>query len=183
MTVKLLRKLKGQERVESESVKSRKQSNVLSTHFCWPSYTATHPLIQKELSLSVEIEYTRYTRHIKINIFRITVLSSCDSSHAKIGLLFLRKTSCDRVVLPNLRCMLDFFSCFRNPPNSDMDYRIFNMRTSVDACDCTRGCTVTVRVCTKCWPREKNPLPHWEIEPASAACRSDALPTELQPHI
>ena len=109
MTVKLLRKLKGQERVESESVKSRKQSNLLSTHFCWPSYTATHPLIQKELSLSVEIEYTRYTRHIKINIFRITVLSSCDSSHAKIGLLFLRKTSCDRVVLPNLRCMLDFF--------------------------------------------------------------------------
>ena len=28
---------------------------------------------------------------------------------------------------------------------------------------------------------EKNPLPHRGIEPASAACRSDALPTELHP--
>ena len=28
----------------------------------------------------------------------------------------------------------------------------------------------------------KNPLPHREIESASAACRSDALPTELHPH-
>ena len=25
------------------------------------------------------------------------------------------------------KCMLGFFSCFRNPPNSDMDYRIFNV--------------------------------------------------------
>ena len=26
-----------------------------------------------------------------------------------------------------------------------MDYRIFNVRTDVNACDCTRGCTDTVR--------------------------------------
>ena len=26
-----------------------------------------------------------------------------------------------------------------------MDYRIFNMRTDSNACDCTRGCTDTVR--------------------------------------
>ena len=32
-------------------------------------------------------------------------------------------------------------SCFHSPPNSDMEYRIFNVRTDVDACDCTRGCT------------------------------------------
>ena len=25
--------------------------------------------------------------------------------------------------------MCAVFSCFRNPPNSDMDYRIFNVRT------------------------------------------------------
>ena len=31
------------------------------------------------------------------------------------------------------------------------------------------------RVCTGSWPWEKNPLPHWGIEPASAVCRSDAL--------
>ena len=26
-----------------------------------------------------------------------------------------------------------------------MDYRIFNVRTDVNACDCTRGCTDTLR--------------------------------------
>ena len=57
-----------------------------------------------------------------------------------------------------------------------MDYRIFNVRAEVNACDCTRGCTDTrKRVCTESWLWEKNPLPHWGIEPASAAWRSDAL--------
>ena len=38
------------------------------------------------------------------------------------------------------------------------------------------------RVSTESCLWEKNPLQHWGIEPASAACRSDALPTELHPH-
>ena len=76
------------------------------------------------------------------------------------------------------------FYCFYNPPKSDIDYRIFNVRTDVNnACDCTRAvyghCK---RVCTISWLWEKkNPLPHRGIEPASAACRSDALSTELHP--
>ena len=37
-------------------------------------------------------------------------------------------------------------------------------------------------VCSESWLWEKNPLPHRGIEPAPAACRSDALPTELHPH-
>ena len=39
-------------------------------------------------------------------------------------------------------------------------------------------------ICTESWQREKkqNLLTHRGIEPASAACRSDALPTELHPH-
>ena len=37
------------------------------------------------------------------------------------------------------------FECVHNTPNSDMDYGIFNVRTDVTACDCTRGCTDTVR--------------------------------------
>ena len=42
------------------------------------------------------------------------------------------------------------FSVFYNPPNSDMDCRIFNVRTDVIACDYTRGCTDTrKRVCTE----------------------------------
>ena len=31
--------------------------------------------------------------------------------------------------------------CFHNPPNSDVDYGIFNVRTDVNAFNCTRGCT------------------------------------------
>ena len=59
-----------------------------------------------------------------------------------------------------------------------MDYGIFNVCTNVNACDCPRGCKVS----TDSWLWEKNPLPHWGIAPASAACRSDALATELHPH-
>ena len=37
------------------------------------------------------------------------------------------------------------FQCFHNPSISDMDYRIFNVRTDINACGCTRGWTGTVR--------------------------------------
>ena len=42
-------------------------------------------------------------------------------------------------------------------------------------------CRHCKRVCTESCLWEKNPLLHWGIEPASAACRSNALPTELHP--
>ena len=67
-----------------------------------------------------------------------------------------------------------------------MDHRIFNVRTDVNACDCTRVCTDAVgeSALKVDWGGGgKNPLPHRGIEPASAACRSDALPTELHPQI
>ena len=35
------------------------------------------------------------------------------------------------------------FKRLYNPPNSAMDYGIFNVRTDVNACDCKRGCTDT----------------------------------------
>ena len=38
------------------------------------------------------------------------------------------------------------------------------------------------RACAESWLWEKNPLPHLGIEPASAACWSDALPIELHLH-
>ena len=37
------------------------------------------------------------------------------------------------------------FKCFYNPPKSDMDCGIFNVRTNVNACDCTQGCTDIAR--------------------------------------
>ena len=78
------------------------------------------------------------------------------------------------VMLPSLRCML----------KSDMDHRISNMRADVNECYCTQGCTDTCkRVCTRSWLWEKNPLPHWGIEPASVVWWSDAVPNELQPHL
>ena len=62
---------------------------------------------------------------------------------------------------------------------------IFNVRTDVDACDCTRGLYGHCKtVCTGRCLWEKNPLPHRGLEPASVlrlACRSDALLTELFP--
>ena len=65
-----------------------------------------------------------------------------------------------------------------------MDYKILNMRTNVDECKCTRGCTDTERESElKGESGRKNPLQQRGIEPASAACRSDALPTELHPHL
>ena len=69
------------------------------------------------------------------------------------------------------------FQCFHNPLNSGKDYRIFNVRTDVNAYVCTRGCTVTFRESTlKVGSWRKIPC-RTGIEPASAACRSDALPT------
>ena len=45
---------------------------------------------------------------------------------------------------------------------------IFNVRTDVDAYDCTRGlCGHRQRVCAGSGLREKNPLPHRGLEPAS----------------
>ena len=113
-------------------------------------------------------------------------------SSGKFGLLFLGKASCDRVALPNLRCMLDVFSVSIIHPNSDMDYRILNVRTDVTASDCTRECADTprglwqwrIRFCTENGLWEKIPLPNRRIEPASEACpsvRSDAVPAELHP--
>ena len=55
------------------------------------------------------------------------------------------KASCDRDTQPNLRCVLGV-SVFHTSSNSDLDYSpIFNVRTDVNACDCTRVCTDTFR--------------------------------------
>ena len=65
-----------------------------------------------------------------------------------------------------------------------MDYGICNVRTYVNACDCTLESTDTrKRVCTENWLWEKNPLPHRGIEPSSAAWRSDALTNWAASHI
>ena len=48
--------------------------------------------------------------------------------HRKFRLLFLEKASSRSTALPSFFPCVQCFSCFHNPPNSDIDYRIFNMR-------------------------------------------------------
>ena len=74
------------------------------------------------------------------------------------------------------------FTCFHNSPNSGMDYKIFNVCTDVNACNCTWGCTDTIRESARKVDWKKKPMPCWGIKPVSWACQSDALPTELYSH-
>ena len=73
-----------------------------------------------------------------------TVLSQWDFSHGKFRLLSPGKAHCDRVAPPNVRCMLGVL-VFLQSPNSGMDYRILIVHTAVNACNCTWGCTNTIR--------------------------------------
>ena len=75
------------------------------------------------------------------------------------------------------------FKCFYIPPNSDVDYGIFNVRTDVNTCDFTRGCTDTVKEpALEVDSRRKKSF----AAPGNRTCVgdvrvSDAVPTELLP--
>ena len=71
------------------------------------------------------------------------------------------KASCDIVALPKLLCMLGVL-VFHNPSNSNVDYRIFIVRTDVIACDCTQGYMDAERESALKVDWESNPLLHWE---------------------
>ena len=59
---------------------------------------------------------------------------------------------------------------------------ILNVHIDVNVCDCTWVLFGhRRRVCTESWLWGKNPLPHQGIEPASAVCWSDGLPTKYIP--
>ena len=59
---------------------------------------------------------------------------------------------------------------------------IFNVCIDYIASDCTWGLFGHCKtVCTESWLWEKNPLLHRGIEPASAACQFNTLPSELHP--
>ena len=102
----------------------------------------------------------------------------------EIQVAFPRKSQLQKSLCPTYgACWL--FWCFHNPPNSDMDCRIFNVCTDVTACIAHRGCTDTEREpALNTDSGRKNPChmrPHEGIEFGLAACQSDALPTELMP--
>ena len=75
---------------------------------------------------------------------KTSVLSYRDFCRGKFGLFSPGKAICDRMTLPTpSACWV--FLCFHNWTDSDMDYRIFNVRTDVNIWSCTQGCTDTVR--------------------------------------
>ena len=83
-------------------------------------------------------------KKIKSFFFFATILSQWDFSYGKFGLLSPVKASCEEWRYPTYAAC-GVFECFQNPPNSDMDHRIFIVHTDVNACDCTRGYYDTVR--------------------------------------
>ena len=73
--------------------------------------------------------------------------------------------------------------CFHNPPNSDVDYRIFNVRTDVNACDWTGGVRTLVRECAlKVDSGRKIPRRTGESNLRQRRDGPMLSPTELHPH-
>ena len=73
-----------------------------------------------------------------------TELSHWDFSNGKFGLLSRAMPAATESRYPTHGACWVFLR-FHNPLNSDMDCRIFNVRTDVNACSCTWGCMDTIR--------------------------------------
>ena len=106
-----------------------------------------------------------------------------DTCICVLGTQWVKATATARAALlpsPTSACWV--FSCFRNPPNTDMDYRIFNMRTwSLLLLLYRRGWAYRQRVSTTVLTRKKSfrflvLLTGFELGPWTV--KSDALPTE-----
>ena len=110
-------------------------------------------------------------------------LSTLCVSCGKFGWRYLGKaTAAARAALPIPNSACGSFVCPYKGTAAKQRCGIFNVRTDVNACDCTwRLYGYRTRVCTESSLWEKNHLPHRGIESALAACRSGALPTELHP--
>ena len=92
-----------------------KHTKLLSqTHACVPLHIDTHPHT-----------HTHTNRHIiMLLVFFLYTLLSFGKFQPPY---LLKATAAKRAVLPTSTCWV--FSRFCNPPNSDMGYRIFNVRT------------------------------------------------------
>ena len=91
---------------------------------------------------------------------------------------WVRHRSCKNISTDSYRCWYNFV-CL----NCSMAVGVwdFNMRTDIDACDCTRGLYGPCkRVYAESWLWEKNPLPHQGLKSASVLClgfQPAAVPT------
>ena len=109
-----------------------------------------------------------------------TILSQWDFSFGKFGLLFPGESQVrqSRATQPTVHA-----GCFHNPPNSDVNYRIFNVRTDVNACDWTGGVRTLVRECAlKVDSGRKIPRRTGESNLRQRRDGPMLSPTELHPH-
>ena len=88
---------------------------------------------------------TNYTKNLLINILTFFFLQLYRSMGISPVIAFRRrKPAATESRYPTYGACWIFYY-FHNPPNSDMDYGIFNVRAYVNACNCTRGCSDRVR--------------------------------------
>ena len=108
-----------------------------------------------------------------------TVLSQWDFSYGKLGLPFPGKPAATESCYPTYGAYLEFSVSIihRTLTSTTGSLTCAQMSMHAIAHGGLYGHRKTV--CTE--SGKKNPLPHEGIEPVSAACRSDALPTELHP--
>ena len=114
--------------------------------------------------------------------FQTTVMSHWDFSPGKLGMFFPGESQLrhSRATEPTVCAECFSVSIIHQ---TDMDYMVFSVRTDVNACDRTRGCTDTVRESAlKVASGRKNHLSHRGIARTSVVCLSDAIPTELHPY-
>ena len=83
----------------------------------WP---AVRHFMMSRMYIRAIVDYFYFYNYHYID--KLIYFNLCKSSQSAAGLKALKPAANRR----NLMCKS---SCFRNPPNSDMDYRIFNVRT------------------------------------------------------
>ena len=112
--------------------------------------------------------------------FLSMALSQWDFSHEKFRFLSLGKASCDsRAIQPMVHT-----GCFSvSIIHQTLTWTISNKDTDVNACDCTWGCTDTIRESTlKVDSGRKIPCRTRLSNRRQQRAGSDALATELHPH-
>ena len=83
---------------------------------------------------------TIYRARIMTTIYRSPIYPCCNSM-----LIVLERPQSSSLLFLSLMVRAGYVCVCHDPPNSDIENRIFIVRTDVNACDCTQGCTDTER--------------------------------------
>ena len=112
--------------------------------------------------LSLDHFNWKYASQEPFDFYNCIVPMGCRPWKIRVA-VFRGKPAAAESRYPTYRCILGVL-VFQNQPNSDMDYRIFNVCTDGNACDCTRGCTdIRKRVSTESLLWDKIPCRTGEL--------------------